>query len=159
MDITDSGKDATQNGHTLRLGGGILWVVIQAAIYVINHFAHSYLIFAEYVTIITTTIQYNLLQRCLGLATAGVRLMTVSTALKLTHGDQFPSARRLTRHRICRSSTRRDLGSLKPALNETLHTNPYWIHSVVWGIRINVGMFVKQDDGASAVVLDRFLAT
>jgi hypothetical protein len=43
-DITDFGKDATRNGHTVRLGGGILWVVIQAAIYVINHFAHSYLI-------------------------------------------------------------------------------------------------------------------
>jgi hypothetical protein len=65
MDITDLGKDATKNGHTLRLGGGILWVVIQAAIYVINHFAHSYLIFAEHVTIITTAIRYNLLQRCL----------------------------------------------------------------------------------------------
>jgi hypothetical protein len=33
------------------------------------------------------------------------------------------------------------------------------MHSVGWGIRINVGMFVKQDDGASVVVLDGFLAT
>jgi hypothetical protein len=61
-------------------------VVIQAAIYVINKFTHSYLIFSEYVTIITTAIQYNLLQHCLWLANAGVQLMTVSTALKLTHG-------------------------------------------------------------------------
>jgi hypothetical protein len=33
--------------------------------------------------------------------------------------------------------------------------NPHWIHSVGQGVRINVGMFVKQDDCASAVVLDR----